>query len=321
MSVYNTLPVESMMSFYPPPMRYVEAVFSPAEMNDVYGGADNWIDEVSSEEPAWMQWEPPWVQAEKGPEIGKVAFANSFGNYTTGKAGPNGEVLAIRHLGPVTKQEDRDNNLKYIRARAARIKYQVFMGSTIKHRGPRIRKGMALDTAAIRKSKIDKYLKVEAERNLPEADRTLPAEKFAKENARPGAFSGGGIAPDWTYAALMWVCVLDSMKKDIRFYTHLCKVNRFHHSTFTHGRGVLGAGEWYVKKGKLKFISANSGHYKPDLSSFHGAVLKMAESFHRDTMVCMWDTYDDKWAHRPVMDFVREPSGNGQYKVSPYAET
>ncbi len=268
---------------------------------------DDWISEVSedeseSEEEEAAAVEAPWVKSERRPGLGETDHQNTHGNFSKGIQGPKGEVLGVRHLGEQTKKDDAALKVKYITSRVARIKYQVYMGSTIKHRGPQERKGLPVDTGEIRQRYTTKY--IDRGSNQPNSRRL-------------GAFSAGGVPPAWTNKAIIWVCVLDSKKKDVRFYTHVCKVNRFHHSSFKAGRGVIGAGEWNIVQGKLKNISANSGHYKPDLSTFHGAVLKMEASFHRDTMVCMWDTQTNAWVDRPVQTFKTAPSGGGRYQVSP----
>ncbi|MEO9932149.1 calmodulin-binding protein [Rhodopirellula bahusiensis] len=52
------------------------------------------------------------------------------------------------------------------------------------------------------------------------------------------------------------------------FYTGSHVVGQFHHSSFLQGRPVKGAGEWKVEKGKLKLITAKSGHYQPQKCHF-----------------------------------------------------
>lgn len=42
------------------------------------------------------------------------------------------------------------------------------------------------------------------------------------------------------------------------------EVGKFHHSSFLAGGPVAGAGELNVVDGRLKFVSDQSGHYKPD---------------------------------------------------------
>ena len=43
------------------------------------------------------------------------------------------------------------------------------------------------------------------------------------------------------------------------------KLGMFHHSSFTAGEQVRGAGELIIKAGRIKYVSAKSGHYKPTM--------------------------------------------------------
>jgi hypothetical protein len=53
------------------------------------------------------------------------------------------------------------------------------------------------------------------------------------------------------------------MSPDGKLYAGSHKIGLFHHSSFLAGAAVAGAGEMKVEKGKLKFITNKSGHYKP----------------------------------------------------------
>jgi len=58
-----------------------------------------------------------------------------------------------------------------------------------------------------------------------------------------------------------------------RFYSsNESEVGKFHHSSFLAGREVKAAGDWKVDTGKLKTISAASGHYRPPLEALRGAL-------------------------------------------------
>jgi hypothetical protein len=50
-------------------------------------------------------------------------------------------------------------------------------------------------------------------------------------------------------------------KNHIFSYSH--QAGEFHHSTFLSGSPVMAAGEWVVDNGKVKVITAKSGHYQP----------------------------------------------------------
>jgi len=61
-----------------------------------------------------------------------------------------------------------------------------------------------------------------------------------------------------------------------RFYSsNESKEGKFHHSSFLAGREVKAAGDWCVEQGRLKSISAMSGHYHPTLESLKRALLDL----------------------------------------------
>ncbi len=66
--------------------------------------------------------------------------------------------------------------------------------------------------------------------------------------------------------ALIWVLGSGT------FFSHMAKVGRFHHSSFFQGGEVTAAGEWDVEKGKLVWISGQSGHYRPDFDFLEDAL-------------------------------------------------
>lgn len=64
-----------------------------------------------------------------------------------------------------------------------------------------------------------------------------------------------------------------------RFYSSTKSTcGKFHHSSFLAGRDVKAAGDWEVDNGKLKTISATSGHYRPPLEALWGAVADLNAS-------------------------------------------
>lgn len=120
---------------------------------------------------------------------------------------------------------------------------------------------------------------------------------------------------EWGECALIWVNIpIDpNDPKQSVFYSNVCRPHAFHHSSLGAGREVLGAGEWIVKDGKLKRISANSGHYQPSLSSLHQSVLTLKPAFQPDTTVFLWNTETCEWDDVPVNDFVKDPTGGNIY--------
>jgi hypothetical protein len=65
----------------------------------------------------------------------------------------------------------------------------------------------------------------------------------------------------------IWVMAGDNTN-GYKFYSHVGKIARTHHSSFTAGGSVIAAGEWYVKRGRIKLINGLSGHYMPDAERF-----------------------------------------------------
>lgn len=53
-----------------------------------------------------------------------------------------------------------------------------------------------------------------------------------------------------------------------KFYSHVVKIGRFHHSSLLAGTEIKAAGEWGVEAGKLKWVNGKSGHYRPELARF-----------------------------------------------------
>ena len=61
-----------------------------------------------------------------------------------------------------------------------------------------------------------------------------------------------------------------------RFYSsNESECGKFHHSSFLAGRDVKSAGDWVIQEGRLKAISAMSGHYHPTLDSLRKALLDL----------------------------------------------
>jgi hypothetical protein len=78
---------------------------------------------------------------------------------------------------------------------------------------------------------------------------------------------------------------------------------------------VIGAGEWIVAKGKLKRISANSGHYQPTIDHLVQSVRAMTEALQADTTVALWNSQQKAWEDVPVQIFLQDPSQGGIMKA------
>ena len=215
-----------------------------------------------------------------------------------------GRTGLLREMPNAQHQDEHKHNVKYTgmgqapaAAAEARRKYKVEMGAAM------TRRSLPFDTA-----EISKHFKDKGHTNLG--------------HAMLGTSRGGvrfKLPAEWASQSCIWVCATGETSAGPVFYSHVCKIQRFHHSSFTAGSGVLGAGEWIVKQGKLFKISANSGHYRPPMDYFYRAVLHMSAAFHGDTTVFLYDTLDDKWIDYPVVSFIHAPTMGGRYKTHPDA--
>ena len=202
------------------------------------------------------------------------------------------------------KNEATTQNVKYIYdIGQRREKYQVEIGATLR------RRGQEFDTYAVKKQFIDKG-KAAQFGNASLGDHRQPVG----DDRKPTPFE---TPRDWARESLIWVCASDPDTNRPAIYSHVGKLHRFHHSSLVAGDDVIGAGEWIVRKGKLRKISANSGHYQPTMDYFYNAVLHMAAAFQSDTVVFLYDQIDDEWVEIPVRDFIQRPSDGGPYKTHP----
>ncbi|QQS11322.1 MAG: hypothetical protein IPK81_17290 [Rhodospirillales bacterium] len=75
---------------------------------------------------------------------------------------------------------------------------------------------------------------------------------------------------DWARNGLIWV-----LSQEGRLYSHIPKIDRFHHSSFTSGAAVKSAGMWIVDNGVVREITPLSGHYRPSLGQFMNGVVAL----------------------------------------------
>jgi hypothetical protein len=122
---------------------------------------------------------------------------------------------------------------------------------------------------------------------------------------------------DWENKGLIWVCAEVPGSSTPVFYSHIGKLRRFHHSSFTAGDPVIGAGEWIVENGRLLKINANSGHYQPTIDHLFNSVLAMTPALNNETTVMLWDTESNQWVHVTAGFFLDKRRGGGRYKAHP----
>ena len=237
-----------------------------------------------------------------------------------GSAVPLKSLDGTEHAGENTRAQ---NPVKYVSDR--RAKYEVTID------GKMMRNSVVFDTARIKAlyfRKINPTSKIGAEL-LTEEEKDRIARKPPKTRPNVGSFTFGStneeaarLKPlwrEWARTSLLWVCGFDDGSSVPAFYSHVGKINKFHHSSFLAGEAVVGAGEWIVREGKLLQISANSGHYRPSMDHFHRSVLHLSRAFHKETCVLLWNTRTKDYELVPVVDFIHNPSGHGVYKVHPSA--
>jgi len=285
------------------PSRYL----SPVDPQDTYGGTYGGAYGGAYGGRAGYVGAPPGYAGGPGaaapPPMAPPPVVHKNIDTRMGKSGALVKRLDVQHYGSESTKSNphRTEGVRYLDAEK-RKKYEVTLGAKIiRTHGA----GGAVDTLEVAKMYRAGGVKAKPSTMLGAANWGKPR--------RGGAFSK---VPGWK-GALIWVALLDKATGEHRFYTHVCKVEKFHHSSFGAGKSVAGAGEWVIVDGHLSLISANSGHYRPDLSLFAQAVRWMTAALHSDTQVVMYDRMADDIVTRPVREFLAEPSGNGQYFVHP----
>jgi hypothetical protein len=124
------------------------------------------------------------------------------------------------------------------------------------------------------------------------------------------------LIEEWTNSSLIWVCAFEKFEMKPFFFSNVGKLKHFHHSTFTGGKGVVCAGEWIVKNGRLLKISGNSGHYRPTINHLKRAVLELERAWQSETQVLLWNVAGGgKWEYVPVKTFAFALKGG--YKSHP----
>jgi hypothetical protein len=184
-----------------------------------------------------------------------------------------------------------------------RRRYQVEMGGRLQWRAS----GLLVDTETLFKT-----IRALASAN-PDASTRSTVGSAMWGNRKSGT---GRLTPPPGYSgkALIWVCAPDE-NGDAAFYSNACLIHKIHHSSFSVDKKVIGGGEWVIEAGRLLMVSPNSGHFRPDMSTFYNSVLHMSRAFNGDTKIVLYDRITDAYVARPVRDFISKPSDGGRYKV------
>jgi len=106
------------------------------------------------------------------------------------------------------------------------------------------------------------------------------------------------------------------LSPDNKFYSHVVKIGRFHHSSLLGGTEIQAAGEWGVTNGKLKWINGKSGHYRPELARFIAGLELLIQSgaTANDTKVRLYkmqQTNVEK--EEPVLTFIQNVKHDPQH--------
>lgn len=259
-------------------------------------------DAPAAEEPVYTPVPRKYAALPRGPQ---PMQSHVPGNVVRGPVPSRGPGVPMPANTPLLAMpqsslaSDQAHVVKYVWDPSTRLdKYAVTMSRTV------TRRGKVLDT-----KEVKDHFKAKASTNLGIA---IFGRNMEEHNRR---FQH--LVDEWGGMSLIWVCVKDAMTDEAMFYSHVGKVHRFHHSSFTAGGAVIGAGEWIVRNGKLWKISPNSGHYRPPLAYFHRAVMLMREAWQPDTVVHLWNVQKNDYEEVPVSQFASNPTGGGVWKTSP----
>ena len=223
--------------------------------------------------PVGANWAQRYQRPHAWPSTGPYAGATRVSD----KAGEGEYQRGVKYIAP-----DRLS------------RYLVTMGHTLQ------RRDLTFDTAAIKQHFLDKR---GGSRNMGRAGQKgapIGVPQYAKR--RDG---------DWFQSSLIWVCV--PTESEAVFYSHVGKIQRFHHSSFTAGAEVMGAGEWIVEKGYIRQVSAVSGHYRPDLNALVTCVRIMVAKHGHGFEVLLWSRVSNDWERVPAQDVVNGIVGRGRY--------
>jgi hypothetical protein len=94
----------------------------------------------------------------------------------------------------------------------------------------------------------------------------------------------------------IWVCSSEGA-----FYTAAHEISVFHHSSFTAGRPVLGAGEWVISNGELLLVTNKTGHYKASPAHLAMCLSRLRQKINLDSTVAFVQDFS---SGRPVEAFI-----------------
>jgi hypothetical protein len=107
-------------------------------------------------------------------------------------------------------------------------------------------------------------------------------------------------------ARFLWV-LQGNNQTDYRLYSHVSKMDRFHHSSLVAGGNIAAAGEWIVIKGRIVLINGCSGHYQPRFKRLLTALRWLSTKGHLTAAVEL-ELFKGREAIRvPLLDVLNDP--------------
>lgn len=247
---------------------------------------------------------PPYVAA--APSAAAVSSPPSpaaVGKFVVGAAlYPAGVAPEpLKEMHPESRQHDLDVGVR-MPAKDVLEALRVEIGATLKRSGVG---GMTMDTASM-KAEVVK--------------RGDPAGAAAMFPGEPQDYNDAQRAEvgRWAEKSAIWVCLPQPDPKKARlveFFSDVCRIDQVHHSSIASGKDVICAGEWIIEKGKLKALSANSGHYQPTMDHLIKAARYLVEAWQPDTTVLLWHKASAAWVDVKIRAFVDDPKQNNTCKV------
>lgn len=118
-----------------------------------------------------------------------------------------------------------------------------------------------------------------------------------------------------TEGAYLWV--LDRWNG---LYTAASELGRTHHSSFSHGRAIRGAGEWQVVNGQIRIVTGKTGHYRMPVEHLVHSLVWMRDSMRLDMRMARVEMYENRIHEShvvriPVDDFLGQPRLQQQYSL------
>jgi hypothetical protein len=109
----------------------------------------------------------------------------------------------------------------------------------------------------------------EEEEEAAAGDAPSPAPDAPAPAPTPGPAANDDPDEKPTNKPCKWIWVLDRQR---RLYVHAKRRGTFHHSSFVEGGEVLSAGGLDADGGRIRRLTADSGHYRPSLDNFMATV-------------------------------------------------